>query len=106
MDLIFLELRSRDAILVGQPESDIPPRDRRRVPTALCARATPFTTVTTSSVLGTPDESRTDFRTSQWEVSGFRRGTGTSTYKQNPASWGTPCYGLSCYLRSNIPLNA
>jgi len=45
--------------------------------TALCARATPVTTATTSSVLGTPDESRTDFRTSQWEVSGFRRGTGT-----------------------------
>jgi hypothetical protein len=32
---------------------------------------------TTSSVLGTPDESRTDFRTSQGEVSVFRRGTGT-----------------------------
>ena len=46
--------------------------------TTLCARATPFTTFTTSSVLGTPDESRTDFRTSQWEVSGFRRGTGTN----------------------------
>ena len=28
-------------------------------------------------LLGTPDESRIDFRTSQWEVSGFRRGTGT-----------------------------
>jgi hypothetical protein len=27
--------------------------------------------------LGTPDGSRTDFRTSQREVSGFRRGTGT-----------------------------
>ena len=44
---------------------------------APCARATPFTTATTSSVLGTPNESRSDFRTSQREVSGFRRGTGT-----------------------------
>jgi hypothetical protein len=44
---------------------------------AACTRATPFTTATTSSVLGTPNESRTDFRTSQGEVSGFRRGTGT-----------------------------
>jgi hypothetical protein len=42
-----------------------------------CARATPFTTATISSVLETPNESRTDFRTSQGEVSGFRRGTGT-----------------------------
>jgi len=44
---------------------------------APCARATPFTTATTSSVLGIPHESRADFRTSQGEVSGFRRGTGT-----------------------------
>ena len=44
---------------------------------APCVRATPFTTATISSVLGTPNESRTDFRTSQGEVSGFRRGTGT-----------------------------
>ena len=41
------------------------------------ARAAPFTTVTTSRVLGTPSESRIDFRTSQGEVLGFRRGTGT-----------------------------
>jgi hypothetical protein len=44
---------------------------------AACTRATPFTTATTSIVLGTPKESRTDFRTSQGDVSGFRRGTGT-----------------------------
>jgi len=31
----------------------------------------------TSIVLGTPRESRTDFRTPQKEVSGFRRGIGT-----------------------------
>ena len=29
--LACLELRSRDAILVGQPESNISPRDRRRL---------------------------------------------------------------------------
>lgn len=40
------------------------------------APATPFTTATTSSVRGTPNESRTDFRTSQGG-SGFRGGTGT-----------------------------
>jgi hypothetical protein len=31
-------------------------------------------------LLGTPDESRIDFRTSQWEVSGFRRGTGPKAF--------------------------
>ena len=62
------------------------------------ARATPFTTDTTSSVLGTPDGSRTDFRTSQGEVSGFRRGTGTKGILASQAVEGhdTEGFRVSC----------
>ena len=41
------------------------------------ACAMPFTSATTSSFLGAPDESGTHFRTSQGEVPGFGRDTGT-----------------------------
>ena len=66
--------------------------------TAPCARATPFTTVTTSSVLGTPDESRTDFRTSQREVSGFRRGTGIKGILATQAVGGYDTEGSACLV--------
>jgi peptidoglycan/LPS O-acetylase OafA/YrhL len=51
-----------------------------RSSTARCARFTPFTIATTSSVLESPKESRTDLRTSQLDTSGFRCGTGTNEF--------------------------